>query len=439
MKLKITFFILFIVFINDIPSQWVEQVSGYNVRLNGVSSLNSAISSIHGWICGNNGTVISTTNGGTNWIPASTNIPANANLTTILGMSNSYSRAITSGILNGSTAVVYFTSNGGANWQSTFSQPGGEIYGFVELISMYNILLIGKPVGNRWTIFRSTNEGRNWDSSGCYLPQFGNETGFANSVYTVEGNAWFGTNNTRMYHTQNGINWSPHSTAPEVNTSVIWFQFLLTNQRLIGYGLSAGSTLLKSTNLGVNWNPVATIGTGIITGIAGSPSQFSKSWYSRGDKIYTGLEGNNWFLEYTAPSGNYTHISNNKLGSPNVWAVRDNGGISKYTGQIGIQTISTEVPEKFSLTQNYPNPFNPSTTIKFMIPLSRGVSEGRGVLSSIIIYNSIGQKITELFSQQLSPGTYSVTWDASGYPSGLYFYKLTSGDYTETKKMALIK
>ena len=106
---------------------------------------------------------------------------------------------------------------------------------------------------------------------------------------------------------------------------------------------------------------------------------------------------------------------------------------------IGINPISSETPESFSLSQNYPNPFNPTTTIVFSIPLLRGVSEGRGVLSSITIYNSVGQKITELFNPHLSPGTYQADWDASNYSSGLYFYKLTSGEFTETKRMILLR
>ena len=126
----------------------------------------------------------------------------------------------------------------------------------------------------------------------------------------------------------------------------------------------------------------------------------------------------------------HAHIISNTA----VWAVRDNGGISKYTGQIGIQTISSEVPEKFSLSQNYPNPFNPSTTIKFMIPASSSVAQ-----TFLNVYDILGREVTTLVSQQLSPGTYEVNWDASNYPSGLYFYKLTTGDYTETRKMIMLK
>ena len=102
---------------------------------------------------------------------------------------------------------------------------------------------------------------------------------------------------------------------------------------------------------------------------------------------------------------------------------------------IGIQTISTAIPEKFSLSHNYPNPFNPSTEIIFSIPF---VETARRVVS-LIVYDALGREVTTLINQQLTPGTYQVNWDASNHPSGLYFYKLSAGEYSETKKMILIK
>lgn len=106
---------------------------------------------------------------------------------------------------------------------------------------------------------------------------------------------------------------------------------------------------------------------------------------------------------------------------------------------VGINQISTEIPEKFTLSQNYPNPFNPVSKIKFSIPLSRGVSEGRGVLTQLSIYDALGREVAVLVNQQLQPGTYEADWDASSYPSGVYYYRLESGDFKETKKMVLIK
>jgi FtsP/CotA-like multicopper oxidase with cupredoxin domain len=103
---------------------------------------------------------------------------------------------------------------------------------------------------------------------------------------------------------------------------------------------------------------------------------------------------------------------------------------------IGITRISSEVPEKFKLHQNYPNPFNPSTKIRIDIPAS-----GSQNIESLQlgIYDILGREIAALVKQPLSPGTYEVVWNAAGYASGIYFCKLISGDFAETKKMILSK
>jgi hypothetical protein len=106
---------------------------------------------------------------------------------------------------------------------------------------------------------------------------------------------------------------------------------------------------------------------------------------------------------------------------------------------IGVNNIGSSVPNSYMLYQNYPNPFNPTTKIKFSIPLSRGVSEGRGVLTKLVIYDVLGKEIATLVNEKLNPGTYSVDWDGLNYPSGVYFYKLVTDAYSETKKMVLIK
>jgi len=112
----------------------------------------------------------------------------------------------------------------------------------------------------------------------------------------------------------------------------------------------------------------------------------------------------------------------------------------KYASVIGITPISAEIPKHFSLSQNYPNPFNPSTTINFSIPklhLTLSGGDKEGVI--LKIYDIIGNEITTLVNQQLTPGTYSVDWDASNQPSGVYFYRLVLGDNSQVKKMILLK
>ncbi len=95
------------------------------------------------------------------------------------------------------------------------------------------------------------------------------------------------------------------------------------------------------------------------------------------------------------------------------------------------------VATKFELLQNYPNPFNPTTTIKYSIPNNAGVETQD--FASLRIYNILGEEIATLVNEKQAPGEYSVQFDASGLPSGVYFYTLRVGDFTATKKMILLK
>jgi PKD repeat protein len=98
---------------------------------------------------------------------------------------------------------------------------------------------------------------------------------------------------------------------------------------------------------------------------------------------------------------------------------------------LAIEPSGGEIPEEYSLSQNYPNPFNPVTSIGFNIP-----KEG---FVTLIIFDITGKEVETLINEELNPGSYSVNWYASNYPSGVYFYKLSSGSFTDVKKMVLIK
>ncbi|WKZ70289.1 MAG: PQQ-binding-like beta-propeller repeat protein [Melioribacteraceae bacterium] len=100
--------------------------------------------------------------------------------------------------------------------------------------------------------------------------------------------------------------------------------------------------------------------------------------------------------------------------------------------------IDEEIPTEFKLEQNYPNPFNPSTTIKFTIP-NVGDEYIRPQQTSLIVYDILGREIKTLINEIKVPGTYEVEFDASKLPSGIFFYRLQSGDFTQTKKMMVIK
>ena len=101
-----------------------------------------------------------------------------------------------------------------------------------------------------------------------------------------------------------------------------------------------------------------------------------------------------------------------------------------YGNLVDVKTPA-EIPSNFYLSQNYPNPFNPTTSIKFSIPRSSFVS--------IKVYDILGREIKSLVNEEKSPGVYTVKFDGSTLVSGIYFYRLHAGNYTETKKFILMK
>lgn len=98
---------------------------------------------------------------------------------------------------------------------------------------------------------------------------------------------------------------------------------------------------------------------------------------------------------------------------------------------ISVSPISTIVPKDYSLYQNFPNPFNPSTKIKFDIK--------KAGIVKLIVFDVLGREVASLANQYMAPGSYEATVNLANLSSGVYFYKLTAGDYSEIKKMVLVK
>jgi len=98
---------------------------------------------------------------------------------------------------------------------------------------------------------------------------------------------------------------------------------------------------------------------------------------------------------------------------------------------VGIGLPGTGLPEQFALYQNYPNPFNPATTIRFTIPRTANIK--------LKVFNLLGEEIETLVSERLAEGTYSIQWEAKDQVSGVYFYRLSVGVLSETKKFILLR
>jgi hypothetical protein len=113
-------------------------------------------------------------------------------------------------------------------------------------------------------------------------------------------------------------------------------------------------------------------------------------------------------------------------------------GISLWTSVVhfsssvtGISAPPEAMPLDYRLYHNYPNPFNPSTTIRYQLPWRSHVT--------LTIFNVLGQKVALLADEIMEAGSHTVVFDASALPSGFYFYRLTAGDYVQTRKMVLMQ
>ncbi len=195
----------------------------------------------------------------------------------------------------------------------------------------------------------------------------------------------------------------------------------------------------KSTNAGLNW-------TNISGNLPDVPHQcvavdplYTQNIYVGNDlAVYVSTNNGAQWYEYRNGMP-YALVFDLTIVYPNrhIRATTHGNGIyerSLVQNPVGIKQIGNEVPDKFALYQNYPNPFNPVTKIRFDIPSKENSSNVK-----LIVYDISGRQVASLLNENKQPGTYEVDWDASNYSSGVYFYKLSAGDFTETKKAVLVK
>jgi hypothetical protein len=97
----------------------------------------------------------------------------------------------------------------------------------------------------------------------------------------------------------------------------------------------------------------------------------------------------------------------------------------------GVANHTVATPAAYELSQNYPNPFNPSTEIRYAIPTAG--------LTSLVVYNLLGQEVVTLVNEVQSAGSYTIRFDARSLPSGMYFARLRAGSFSSVKKMLLVK
>lgn len=369
---------------------WTYKNSGYTVPLTGIMFTSSNT----GFIIGDSNKVLKTTNRGQNWLLKTPALVENRLFAIFFVNANTgyISGRFGGWVATGGSAFIMRTLNGGENWttipisaQDNYQQRG-DLYFFNADT--------GLVCGEAGNIHRTTNRGINWTTINTGL-------GVDDRIFSIH----FTSVNTG-YVTANDYN-----QVLNINTGKI----------------------LKTTNGGLNWTNIPLPGN-----IEGHAKFFYKirfvnpnTGYTVGN--YTGIvkttdAGNSWFREALIAPALLNSISflNGNLG----YTV--GGGIIIKTSQLtNIEPLNNIISNDYLLYQNYPNPFNPVTQIKYNLPKAGFVT--------LKVFDILGKEVAQLVNKYNQPGTYEINWDASHYPSGIYFYKLESDNFSQARKMILLK
>jgi photosystem II stability/assembly factor-like uncharacterized protein len=344
---------------------------------------------------------------------------------------------------------LYYTTNSGNNWQVRLDSSWGVTvnYGIAGNAPNFIATVIQTYDTIRESKFlKSRNNGLNWEEQILNLPadHYSYDLSITDSQHICIGVNCESNNCTELryiFTTDGGLTWLT-KTFPLVSNNTIIQAPVFNIQNQTGFTFSVGYYYYRyrTTNGGANWSSPEYFSLGNTEGLSGIKNVDSTQiWLcAKARNVYeTRNDGVNW-NEMTIPLSDSEQISCLdviKSGSKfYAYIGTSRGGIFKLVediSSIGINPISNEIPKTYSLSQNYPNPFNPSTNINFSIPKNSFVK--------ISIYNVLGQLITELVNENKTPGNYSVEFDGTNLPSGLYLYKIQAGAFTETKKMLLIK
>jgi photosystem II stability/assembly factor-like uncharacterized protein len=331
------------------------------------------------YVAGDAGRFYVTTNGGTSFTERSLPV-TNGGASKTLHFLNPQT-----GFCSGEMGRIYRTSNAGIQWDSVFTF--GTTVNNIEDIA-YTDDSVGFALGERGRIVRTTN-GMTWDSIGIVRP---NLLTLWEAQFLTAATGYVTSQNGTIYKTTNGgASWTQQNdTTGLANIDVIDIQVAIPTRR--GFATAEQGKLLRLVNEN-SWRVDRTITTSF------------------------GTPDNLWSIDFVDTSRAF---------------------ISGYYGTIYRLDVTTttdvsenSAPKNFTLNQNYPNPFNPTTTISYQLPI--------GGLATLKVFDLLGREVATLVNGFVEAGGHSVHWNASGLSSGLYLCRLSSGNFSDVKKMMLLR
>lgn len=389
--------------------QWVSQNSGTNKNLNSVSFVDS----LQGWIVGDSGTILHTSDGGNTWSGQNAGVIAN-----LLGVSFCDAQ-------NG-----WATGDGGSDWQKIYHDTSQYVRNYkVQCLSPSSVFVLRDEFwGDYWDderLWRTLDSGRTWED---ITPERGLNYELLDMQFFDSSHGWVcGISGVRTFTATWGDSWAWSDNTFNLSTSSM-LRRVVFDDTFHGW-TTGGDSVFASSDGGHSWSTVG-------------PLQFNiTDLYKHGTIGYASCGGNEikkttdggltWFVQYLPTSDNVSDI---EFFTPGIgWGVGSKGSICHTTngGVTSMNKTSDRQPTEFRLDQNYPNPFNPSTVISYQIAAVSQVT--------LKVYNVLGEEVAALVNETRGPGEYSVKFDGSKLPSGVYFCRVNAGSFSAVKKLILMK
>ncbi len=342
--------------------------------------------------------------------------------------------------------LIYSTNNG-MLWISGYSVGANNNIFSIHTADNDQTVYIGTRTG----VLKSTNGGLNFTATGPGIPA--NTFVYDLDIDYTGSYIAAGTSKGLYVSSDNGSNWIPVSGVPQTDTIyTLKFVHFTTDGAIPENKLIAGSTngelfmnsteftaaLLIYTFFGkigklqvIKDAELEFLGAGLLR--FGADNSVNAGFALSTDRGLSWYQTNNGLPSDPLVSALAYQVQGNSIRYYAGMFENTSTGAKVYRmdSPIGIHQISSEVPNAFSLSQNYPNPFNPMTKIKFNVSKASNVN--------ITVFDVLGRHITTLVNEKLNAGEYETEWDAINMPGGIYFYRLETDDFTETKKMILVK
>jgi hypothetical protein len=427
----------FVLICPSVSGQWVQTngLDGGYIQCFAVAGTNLFAGTRGG------GVFCSTDNGGT-WAAV------DSGLTNL----NVYSLAVSGTYLfAGTYGGVFLSTNGGARWTAV-NNGLTDFHVYALAVSGMNLFAGTGDAGYNnelaagHGVFLSTNNGTSWTKVNTGLMDTSVYAFAVDSNGAGGTNLFAGTNGGVFLSTNNGTNWTPASTGLKYVRSLSVFPHEASGTHLFAGMLTLGAGVFLSTNNGTSW---AKVGLGLASYVpalaVSGTSLFAGTcqYLKAGPPIGVLLSTNNfagWIAvneglppEYPGDSTGYLDIRCLAIAGQNLFAGTSDGVWRRPLSEMitSVEPVTSDLPHEFVLQQNYPNPFNPSTTIKFELPKASGVR--------LSVFDMLGREVSVLVNERRDAGAYDVKVDGTSLASGMYFYRLHAGDFTQTKRILLLR